>query len=118
MTQLIFVYNADSGILNTLSAIAHKAISPATYSCNLCMLTHGLLSERKAWKNFRESSPTQLTFLHRDEFEERYSPLSSYPVVLLEQDQQQEDLLSTKALNALSTVDQLITVLQQKVLVI
>jgi hypothetical protein len=50
MTQLIFVYNADSGGLNTLFDIAHKVVSPETYSCSLCMLTHGVLSERTAWK--------------------------------------------------------------------
>ena len=114
ITQLIFIYNADSGGLNALFDIAHKVISPETYRCNLCMLTHGLLRERTAWKTFRESSTTPLTFLHRDEFEECYSPLTSYPVVLLEKNKQQTALMTTEALNALSTVDQLIETLLQK----
>jgi hypothetical protein len=114
MTQLIFVYNADSGGLNTLFDIAHKVVSPETYSCSLCMLTHGVLSERTAWKTFRESSKMPLTFLHRDEFEERYQPLNAYPVVLLAQDQQLKTLLTAETLNELSTVEQLIETIQQK----
>lgn len=114
MAQLIFVYNADSGGLNTLFDIAHKVVSPETYSCNLCMLTHGVLSERMAWKNFRKSSQMPLTFLHRDEFEARYSPLDAYPVVLREENQRLETVLTADALNELSTVDQLIEVLLQQ----
>ncbi|MEO0375153.1 MAG: GTPase [Cyanobacteria bacterium P01_A01_bin.17] len=114
MAQLIFVYNADSGGLNALFDIAHKVVSPETYSCSLCMLTHGVLSERTAWKTFRESSPVPLTFLHRDEFEERYLPLQSYPVVLLEQNRQMETVMTADALNKLSTIDQLIEILQQQ----
>jgi hypothetical protein len=37
--SLVFVYNADSGVFNTLSDIAHKIFSPETYACNLCALT-------------------------------------------------------------------------------
>ena len=31
--KLIFVYNAESGKLNTLFDIAHKVIKPETYKC-------------------------------------------------------------------------------------
>ncbi|MGF1600563.1 MAG: GTPase [Thermosynechococcaceae cyanobacterium] len=108
MTQLIFVYNADSGGLNTLFDIAHKVVAPETYSCSLCMLTHGVLSERTAWKVFRESSSIPMTFLHRDEFEKLYEPQPSYPVVLHEQEDQLEILLTTEALQELPTVEALI----------
>ncbi|MGB7415737.1 MAG: GTPase [Thermosynechococcaceae cyanobacterium] len=113
MVQLIFVYNADSGGLNTLFDIAHKVVSPETYSCSLCMLTHGVLSERTAWKTFRESSSTPMTFLHRDEFEKRYEPQHSYPVVLQEQENQLEILVTTEALKELPTVDALIDAIRQ-----
>ena len=67
-TSLVFVYNADSGLFNTMTDIAHKIFSPDTYSCNLCMITHDNLSMRSEWKNFIEQLDIELAFLHRDEF--------------------------------------------------
>ena len=46
--SLLFVYNADSGFFNTLADIGHKLFSPATYPCQLCAITHGVLAERGA----------------------------------------------------------------------
>ena len=80
--KLIFVYNADSGLINALMDIGHKAISPQTYECNLCGLTFGLLSEHKQWKKFREASDTDMEFLHRDEFEQQYEQKFEYPIIL------------------------------------
>lgn len=85
MRKLIFVYNADSGALNTAFDIAHKLISPSTYKCNLCSLTYGVFKEREEWKRFREESGDELIFLHKDEFEAQYgAPQADYPVVLEE----------------------------------
>ena len=64
--SLVFVYNADSGLFNTLTDIAHKIFSPDTYSCNLCMITHDNLSMRSEWKDFIEKLDIELEFLHRD----------------------------------------------------
>ncbi|MBC7930780.1 MAG: hypothetical protein H7Z38_09495, partial [Rubrivivax sp.] len=55
---LVFVYNADSGLFNALTDIAHKAFSPATYQCNLCALTHSTFGMRKGWKRFLETLDT------------------------------------------------------------
>lgn len=71
-TSLLFVYNADTGLFNTLADIGHKIFSPSTYSCDLCMLTHGYFSEREAWRAFVEQLPMSAEFLHRDEFRARY----------------------------------------------
>ena len=66
--RLLFVYNADSGLFNTLGDIGHKIFSPQTYSCNLCAISHGYFSEKKAWREFIESLPVSCEFIHRDEF--------------------------------------------------
>lgn len=71
-TSLIFVYNADSGIFNTLSDIAHKIISPQTYECNLCAITHSHFSMRKPWGEFLKTLDAELEFLHRDELIKQY----------------------------------------------
>ena len=70
--RLIFVYNADSGLFNTMADIGHKIFSPETYSCDLCALTHGYFRERRDWRAFVESLPVPCEFLHRDEFRARY----------------------------------------------
>lgn len=70
--HLLFVYNADSGLFNTLADIGHKLFSPATYPCALCAITHGLLAERAAWRAFIESLGATFEFLHRDQLRERF----------------------------------------------
>ncbi|WP_456379741.1 hypothetical protein [Thiolapillus sp.] len=67
-TQLLFVYNADSGAFNTLADIGHKIFSPGTYSCALCAITHGIFQEKEEWRSFAASLPLECVFLHRDEF--------------------------------------------------
>jgi hypothetical protein len=105
--KLIFVYNAGSGIFNTVKDIGHKLFSPQTYDCFLCSLTHGTFSEQPSWKSFRESSPIEMEFLHRDEFERRYDRRENYPVVMKESDSI-EIILSRERLAELSSLDELI----------
>ena len=66
-SAIVFVYNADSGLFNALTDIAHKAFSPQTYQCNLCALTHSAFGMRKDWKRFLETLDVPLEFLHADE---------------------------------------------------
>jgi hypothetical protein len=54
--NLLFVYNANSGKLNAAFDMAHKAISPSTYKCSLCALTHNPLKEKKEWVDFQKAS--------------------------------------------------------------
>jgi hypothetical protein len=72
MLTLVFVYNADSGLFNTLTDIAHKVLSPSTYACNLCALTHSPFGMRADWKHFLAELGQPLDFLHRDEFRRRF----------------------------------------------
>ncbi|MDJ0595442.1 MAG: GTPase [Pleurocapsa sp. MO_226.B13] len=106
--KLIFVYNADSGLINTLIDIGHKAISPRTYECNLCALTFGLVGEQEKWKQFREASNTEMVFFHRNEFEQKYTRKYDYPVIL-KQDNEITVAISQAELNEISTLDQLIS---------
>ena len=69
---LVFVYNAESGIFNALSDLAHKTLSPETYSCNLCALTYTALGMRKDWKQFIETLGASAEFLHADELKQRH----------------------------------------------
>jgi len=64
---LLFVYNADSGLFNTVTDIAHKIFAPKSYSCDLCALTHGYFTVREEWKGFIEGLGVACEFLHRDQ---------------------------------------------------
>ncbi|MBI2632643.1 hypothetical protein HYW75_06575 [Candidatus Pacearchaeota archaeon] len=72
MKSLIFVYNADSGIFNSLSDTAHKIVSPSKYQCNLCKITYGIINEKDEWKSFILGLPYRINFLHRNEFNKKY----------------------------------------------
>ncbi len=70
--SLLFVYNADSGLFNTLADIGHKLFAPDSYPCDLCALTHGYLREKAQWRRFVEELGVPCQFLHRDQFRHRY----------------------------------------------
>jgi len=81
---LVFVYNADSGFMNTLLDIGHKILSPSTYDCTLCALTHSTFRMRRDWQNFVDRLGYPAEFLHRDEFVARYGiQPASLPAILL-----------------------------------
>ena len=66
--KIIFVYNADSGIINTVKDYFHKIVKPSTYQCNLCSLTFDNLGMKKGWKTFVDDLEPEIEFLHKDEF--------------------------------------------------
>ncbi len=80
---LVFVYNADSGVFNTLADLAHKTLSPATYSCNLCAITYSSFGMRREWRAFLEGLDVAAEFLHRDELGERYGVAVPLPAIFL-----------------------------------
>ncbi|MDY0191063.1 MAG: hypothetical protein RBR22_10050 [Desulfuromonas sp.] len=105
--QYIFVYNADSGRLNSMLDIAHKMLSPSTYKCDLCSLTHDALSEKAAWSKFKKSSGIDLLFLHKDEFEQQYSDSFAYPVILEKSDKLRV-ILSAEEIAHIASTEELI----------
>jgi len=106
--QLVFVYNADSGMFNTLTDIAHKVFSPQTYECNLCAISHSYLSERSEWKDFISNLGAECEFLHRDEFEKKYQQKEqAYPVIFLKKGDALEVCLNTDVINECDSMDKL-----------
>ena len=83
--KIIFVYNADSGIVNALKDAVEKNVSPETYSCNLCAVTFGTLRMKSEWKRFIRNLPVKVEFLHRDEYTGRYgNPETGFPAAFLD----------------------------------
>lgn len=117
--ELIFIYNAQSGLGNALLDSAHKLISPGTYDCRLCDITFGLLGERRQWKIFREQTDLPMTFLHKDEFlsayASKFSPKYTFPLVLAHSGQELEVFLDTNSLNQLQDADELISAIKSRI---
>ena len=79
--KIILVYQADSGFKSAVVDGLHKVISPSTYACHLCKLTHGVFTERKNWKDYLERSRLKFVILHRDEFEDFHGMSADFPAI-------------------------------------
>ena len=102
---LVFVYNADSGLFNTVTGMAHKIFYPGTYECNLCALTYSTFGMREDWKKFLETLARHFEFLHADELKSIYSisgvPL---PAVFEKEGEQLKLLIDADEINRCSTI--------------
>lgn len=113
--SLVFVYNADSGLFNAVTDIAHKAFSPQTYECNLCALTFSTFGMRESWKRFLSTLKGPLEFLHADELKSSYHisdiPL---PAVFKKQGERLEVFLGANEINDCRTIDELMKLIRDK----
>ena len=114
--SIVFVYNADSGLFNLLSDMAHKVISPETYNCQLCMLTHGHFGMRDQWHEYLETLDSKIEFLHRDEFVKKHPQHDAeLPALFLCRDNVIELLVSASTIQNCSTMEMLIHQVNERV---
>ena len=106
--MILFVYNAKSGGLNSLLDFGHKVISPSTYQCKLCMLTHSSIGERKEWQQFKASINVTMEFHHIDEFEKKYNSAFEYPIILKINNSKLEPLINHETINQTNDLAELI----------
>ncbi|WP_018141205.1 hypothetical protein [Thioalkalivibrio sp. ALJ7] len=112
--RLVFVYAADSGRLNAWFDAAHKIVSPGTYSCQLCAVTHNPFSMRKEWKQFVDGLSVDCRFIHRDEFQREYPDMDVVlPVVFMEGPSGLSICLDAEGIGACDSVAALIERIQQ-----
>lgn len=112
MKTFLFVYNARSGSLHKGIDFFHKIISPDSYACTLCKITHGIFTERAKWKAFREQGNVEMKFYYKDEFEAQYGKKLSYPAIL--DSESFNILLNHTEINKLTTLDELIGTIKTK----
>jgi hypothetical protein len=106
--SLVFVYNADSGVFNALTDLAHKIFSPQTYPCNLCAITHSATGMRREWKRFLDTLDRPLEFLHADELKARYGVAGVPLPAIFERDGGALKVLAeADSINACRTIDDL-----------
>ena len=112
--RLIFVYNADSGVLNMVKDWAHKIVHPSTYDCQLCKLTYGNTGMLKKWHKFVSGLSYDTLFLHYDELKKQYPNLKDTPLPCIFVEQSKNNcvkvILDAETINKQQTLDQLIDV--------
>ena len=114
-SKLVFIYNADSGLVNALKDGIEKIISPSTYSCRLCALTFGTATMKSQWRNFIDSLDIPTIFLHKDEFTQQYNiPDAEYPSAYIDRDDKLELFISQDEMNSNETLEELILMVEQK----
>ncbi len=113
-TELLFVYNAKAGIVAGMMDSVHKAVSPDTYECALCAVTHGYLTMQREFRNWLKSMPYSVKFHYRADFRAIYPEAAdiALPVVLMKSgDGTLRHILSAAQLKQLKRSDDLVTAL-------
>jgi hypothetical protein len=116
--SLVFVWNADAGMLNAVRDSLHKWISPETYSCKLCALTHGFSSAKRDWKDFLRDFERPAYFYYRDTLQDSgilFNFPKKYPLVLELRKGQWLPLVMAEDFEGISSLEELIETLKTKI---
>mgnify|MGYP001343646054 FL=1 len=112
--ELIFIYNAKSGVVNELVDVAHKIVSPETYDCNLCALSYGAFFMEEKWSTYIATLPIKSTFTFRDKFSKKERNNLKFPSVFLRNDLGLNEIITATEINEIKNLDQLIDLLNRK----
>lgn len=113
MTEIIFIYNAKSGPINSLIDWAHKIISPKTYECSLCSLTYGNLGKYSKWSKFLESLNMNKSFIYDDQLSDlSFYNNESLPCIFFREDNNYSVLLNNDELDRCENLDALINLIK------
>jgi len=113
--KLIFIYNADSGLINAVKDYFHKKRNPETYQCNLCMQTFDGISMNKGWKSYIKNLDVPTEFLHKDEFEKKYDVKDAkYPSAYLRNGSSMKIFISKDEMNKVKSLDEMKDMVSKK----
>ena len=113
--MILFVYNADSGLIDGVKDYFHKIVKPGTYQCSLCALIYGNLGMNREWKEFVEDLPLPVSFLHKDEFSEEYpDEKAEFPSAYIANDPFLRPLITRSEMNNSMSLGQLIRLVKER----
>ena len=113
-SELVFIYNAKSGIINSLIDFTHKVISPDTYECNLCAITYGTFAKKDIWEDYIESLPISSIFTYKDKILDKKLDNVILPAVFQKKNDRFIQLISSVELNKLNNLQGLIVLLNSR----
>mgnify|MGYP006277213555 CR=1 FL=1 len=115
---LVFIFNADSGAINSVKDFFHKMVKPSTYECNLCAVTFGNFGMKKEFAEYITDIEEQIPveFLHKDEFEELYPEAKNpkYPSAYYWDEEKLSVFISQKEMNSVESIDELTTLIDKR----
>ena len=97
--ELIFIYNAKSGLVNELLDFAHKIVSPSTYNCNLCVISYGNFSMKKKWSDYISSLPIGSTFTYKDKVSKYGYENIKLPAIIFRNNSKSKVIISNEEIN-------------------
>jgi len=113
--KLLFVYNANAGLLAGIMDSVHKIVSPATYDCALCAITYGALRMDPKWKAWLKAQPFEAVFHHRPDFRAAYPRADiALPAIVLAESDKLEMLVGADDFGAIDSVDALIALIGER----
>lgn len=118
MTELLFVYNAKSGIGNALLDWGHKIVSPSTYSCDLCSLSYGNLGMKSNWKQFLKELHVPYQFLYKNQLQTIAPQLQNIPLpfIALTSNKSAKVIVSATDFKNIKTEQELIEIVKEELL--
>lgn len=113
---LLFIYNADSGVLPGLKEYSSKAsTSHARNFCNLTAITNTPIGMKKDWKRFVRDLNIPSRFLNRNEFiSEIGAGLITFPAILVQIGKDLLVVASSDEINHCGCLDDLISLVRQR----
>ena len=94
----------------------HKWISPDTYSCSLCKLTHGFFGAKEEWDSFLRSFGEEVRVMYRDAFIEEFGDITgSFPIVARWKNDILERILSSEDIEGVRDLDELLSLLKKTI---
>ncbi len=114
--RVVFVYNANSDLLEVIRHVLHAALRPSTYPCRLCLLSYGATGMRKGWRRFVRDLETRpetgaVEHLHIDELVRAHGDPGDPKPCLYERwgDGPLELVVSAAQMNTTHTLDELVS---------
>ena len=108
--EIVFIYNAKSGLFNAFLDFSHKIISPKTYECKLCAITYNNLGKEKKWKAYLKSLDFKKTFYYTDNLSSinYINADTKMPCIFLKRKNKYQLIIDSNELNTFKNVDVLI----------
>lgn len=114
-TEIILVYNIDSGVLKRLDDMLHRTLSPATTKCGLRVVTQRAVGTRRRWKAYMVGSEIPITVLYRDKFKEEYPKADAiYPAGFLKKGKKVEQFILSREIDGCKDVPCLEGLIEKK----
>ena len=113
--ELIFIYNADSGAINKLIDFTHKIISPSTYNCQLCSITHGNFGMRKEWQQFLNELDMKISFSYKNNLAWLKADSIETPCIYIKNNvNHSNQIVSANEINLCNNVEELKILIQNR----